>query len=216
MKKKRLFDVLLSSASLIALSPVLVGIGMTIRIKEGGPIFYAQTRLGQNEKPFNIYKFRTMSGGNADETRPTFETKRVTPLGHVLRNTKLDELPQLWNVLKGDMSLVGYRPRVPEGPLSLSIQFDDRSLYYKMKPGMTGVEQNANLVGPDVPHEETVRLVHDYNGKAPTLLRDIKIMTGTISAIWQNRVLGEKRTQASSPSIMGDVEVLTFLLHPPL
>ena len=112
---KRVYDVLLSLCGLVVLSPWLVLIAAIIKVTDRGSVFYRQTRIGLNGRPFQILKFRTMIAG-ADRSGPSVTRagdERITRIGRLLREAKLDELPQLWNVLKGEMSLVGPRPEVP-------------------------------------------------------------------------------------------------------
>ena len=112
---KRLFDIIISTMALLALSPLLLLIGVLVRIHSTGPAIFRQTRIGRNGRPFTLLKFRSMS--IQKQTAPAFTpgaTPRITRLGKWIRKTKTDELPQLWNVLVGDMSLVGPRPEVPE------------------------------------------------------------------------------------------------------
>jgi lipopolysaccharide/colanic/teichoic acid biosynthesis glycosyltransferase len=113
---KRIFDVAASSVGLIILSPFFILIAIAIILDSGGPIFFKQTRVGKNEAPFEIYKFRTMvSDAESRGMQLTVgQDPRITRVGAFLRKTKLDEFPQLFNVLKGDMSLVGPRPEVPK------------------------------------------------------------------------------------------------------
>src|SRR5215471_6047307 len=112
---KRYYDVFFSAVGLIVLSPLLLLIILVMKLTDRGPVFYRQKRVGQDGIPFNIWKFRTMVP-DADKHGPSVTgtgDKRITYLGRILRRTKLDELPQLWNVLRGEMSLVGPRPEVP-------------------------------------------------------------------------------------------------------
>jgi lipopolysaccharide/colanic/teichoic acid biosynthesis glycosyltransferase len=112
---KRLFDVLAAGAGLLVLSPLGILIALVVKLSDGGPVFFAQTRIGQFGKPFRIWKFRSMVV-NAEKLGVALtkeEDPRITRIGRLLRKTKLDELPQLWNVLVGDMSFVGPRPEVP-------------------------------------------------------------------------------------------------------
>lgn len=112
---KRLYDVFFSFCGLVLLAPLFVLIGTLVRLEDGGNIFYRQIRVGRGGREFLIYKFRTMTAA-AEQVGPAITKKgdtRVTRIGQILRKAKLDELPQLWNVLKGDMSLVGPRPEVP-------------------------------------------------------------------------------------------------------
>jgi lipopolysaccharide/colanic/teichoic acid biosynthesis glycosyltransferase len=114
MNSKRLFDLTCVIPSLIILSPLFLLIALWIKLDSRGSIFFLQTRIGQFGKPFNIIKFRTMYAAQAGLKLTIGYDARITPCGHFLRRYKLDELPQLFNVLKGDMSLVGPRPEVPE------------------------------------------------------------------------------------------------------
>src|SRR5688572_4472501 len=112
---KRVYDVVFSCCGLILLSPVFLLIALFVKITDGGKIFYWQTRIGRYGRPFRICKFRTMVP-EADQIGPSVTKDgdaRITKIGRILRRTKLDELPQLWNVLRGEMSLVGPRPEVP-------------------------------------------------------------------------------------------------------
>ena len=134
-KAKRLFDLIFSALGIIALSPLFVIIALSIKITGRGTVIYRQTRLGQRAVPFYLYKFRTMV---AEETQgPKFTTlddPRVTHVGRNLRRFKLDELPQLVNVLKGDMSFVGPRPELPEFAERFPDLFDKILV---VRPGIT-------------------------------------------------------------------------------
>src|SRR4051794_1621244 len=141
---KRVIDVAISSAALVVLAIPLGVIAALIRISSRGDVFYRQERMGLDGKPFMIYKFRSMYDGAEAETGPVFASEqdpRRTPLGKLLRRSNLDELPQLWNVLRGDMSIVGPRP---ERPLFVA-QFKDKipqyMLRHKVKAGITGWAQ---------------------------------------------------------------------------
>lgn len=111
---KRLSDLIISTVTLLVLSPLLLLIGVVVRAESTGPAVYKQIRVGKSGRPFTLFKFRSMSVSRAGG--PEFtpgQTARVTRFGRILRKSKLDELPQLWNVLVGDMSIVGPRPEVP-------------------------------------------------------------------------------------------------------
>ncbi len=114
MSKKRLFDMSCVIPGLIVLSPLLLVIALWVKVDSRGPVFFLQTRIGQHGKAFKIIKFRTMSQGKCGLKLTIGEDHRITRCGHFLRKYKLDELPQLINVLRGEMSLVGPRPEVPE------------------------------------------------------------------------------------------------------
>lgn len=132
---KRLFDIIASFFGLILISPVLLILSVLIKISMPGPVFFRQKRTGRYGNPFTMVKFRTMVVNNEPNTTSVLGDRRITPLGAVLRRYKLDELPELWNVLKGDMSLVGPRPDVPEYTQRLA---GEEKLILKLRPGITG------------------------------------------------------------------------------
>lgn len=132
---KYLFDRTASLFGLLALSSVLLVVAVLIRIKMGGPVIFRQRRVGRNGRLFTMYKFRSMTVNHSGSSVSVAGESRITPLGAKLRKYKLDELPELWNVLKGDMSLVGPRPDVPG--YADRLQGEDR-LVLKLRPGITG------------------------------------------------------------------------------
>lgn len=111
---KRIFDFASALLGLIIVSPLLVIVSIAVKLSSAGPVLFRQTRVGRKFQPFRIVKFRTMREGMHGPLITASGDKRVTPVGRLLRLTKIDELPQLWNVLVGDMSLVGPRPEIPE------------------------------------------------------------------------------------------------------
>lgn len=131
---KRAFDVAAAGAGLVILSPLLLIVAAVMKLADPGPVFFRQTRAGFGSKPFEIFKFRTMrvDGGGAQITSGS--DPRVTRLGRLLRKTKIDELPQLFNVLRGDMSVVGPRPEVPK---YVELFKDDYKVILAVKPGIT-------------------------------------------------------------------------------
>jgi lipopolysaccharide/colanic/teichoic acid biosynthesis glycosyltransferase len=139
LRAKRAFDVSFSFIGLLISSPVLILIYCVLKIHEGGQVIYSQERIGLAGKPFKIYKFRTMHK-NAENGTPMLAQKnddRLTPVGRFLREHHLDELPQLWNVLKGDMSFVGYRPE-RQFFIDQILEHDARYVsLYQMRPGIT-------------------------------------------------------------------------------
>ena len=135
MTLKYLFDRIFSLLGIIILSPVMLVVAVLIRVKMGSPVLFKQERVGKDGKLFTIFKFRTMEEGQDEFSISMTGDQRILPLGIKLRKYKLDELPQLWNVLKGKMSFVGPRPDVP-GYADL-LQGNDREML-KMRPGITG------------------------------------------------------------------------------
>ncbi|MEA3341976.1 MAG: sugar transferase, partial [Chloroflexota bacterium] len=107
---KRLFDLALALLALLLLSPLLALLALLVRLRLGAPVFFRQQRPGLHGEPFTIYKFRTMTGARDAQANPLPDVERLTPFGQFLRRASLDELPELFNVLKGEMSLVGPRP----------------------------------------------------------------------------------------------------------
>src|SRR5947207_8516848 len=133
---KRLYDFIFSFCGLILLSPLLLVISALVKLADGGPVLYRQVRVGQGGRSFRIFKFRTMVP-DADQAGPLLTRQgdaRITRIGAILRQTKLDELPQLWNVLKGEMSLVGPRPEVPR---YIQQYTPEQREILRCKPGIT-------------------------------------------------------------------------------
>ena len=131
---KRLFDIIASFAGLILLSPVIITVALLIKIRMPGPMIFKQVRTGRYGNPFTMYKFRTMvtdHGGNSVSVKGE---SRITSLGANLRKSKLDELPELWNILLGDMSIVGPRPDVPEYAEKLTVE---ERAFLNICPGLT-------------------------------------------------------------------------------
>jgi len=135
---KRIFDVAVSLLALLLLAPLLALVALAVRTRMGAPVIFRQWRPGHNEALFQILKFRTMREASSPAGRPLPDAERLTPLGKLLRGASLDELPELWNVLKGDMSLVGPRPLLPEYvPRYTPLQ----RRRHEVKPGITGWAQ---------------------------------------------------------------------------
>jgi lipopolysaccharide/colanic/teichoic acid biosynthesis glycosyltransferase len=135
---KRLIDFTVALVALIVASPVLLICALLIRLFIGKPVLFKQTRPGLNAKPFNMVKFRTMTNERDKHGNLLPDEKRLTRLGKLLRSTSLDELPELWNVLKGDMSLVGPRPLLME---YLDLYTDEQARRHEARPGITGWAQ---------------------------------------------------------------------------
>ena len=135
---KRVMDIMGAIIGLALLAPVLLVVWLMIRCKMGSPVLFRQTRPGVNGRPFKMIKFRTMRDANAHGGRPLPDAERLTSLGLFLRSSSLDELPELWNVLKGDMSLVGPRPLLIE---YLPLYSPEQARRHDVRPGVTGWAQ---------------------------------------------------------------------------
>lgn len=140
---KRLFDFSAALVGLILTSPVMAVVAIIIRRTSPGPALFIQTRMGRNEVPFQCYKFRTMAAGTPDVASHHASTAWITPVGRWLRACKLDELPQLLNVIKGEMSLVGPRPCLPSQAEMISER--RKQGVFSVRPGITGSAQLAGI-----------------------------------------------------------------------
>lgn len=135
---KRFFDIVVSAIALILLSPIIAIVAWKISRKLGSPVLFCQVRPGLNGKPFTMIKFRTMRDAVDKNGNSLPDSERMTPFGNFLRSTSLDELPELWNVLKGDMSLVGPRPLLME---YLPLYSKEQARRHEVRPGVTGWAQ---------------------------------------------------------------------------
>jgi len=135
---KHTFDLIASAAGLLVTWPVLMAVALALRLRLGKPVLFRQTRPGLHGRPFTLYKFRTMNDVRNEEGNPLSDEQRLTSLGRGLRKSSLDELPELWNVLKGDMSLVGPRPLLME---YLPRYTREQFRRHNVKPGITGWAQ---------------------------------------------------------------------------
>ena len=135
---KRILDVAISAAGLLLLSPVLIITALLVRVKLGSPVIFNQERPGLNGKIFKMYKFRTMTDERDNEGKLLPDEQRLTHFGKILRSTSLDELPELWNILKGDMSLIGPRPLLVK---YLPLYNERQSHRHDVRPGITGYAQ---------------------------------------------------------------------------
>jgi len=135
---KRIFDAIASALLLLTLWPLLIAIAIGVRLSSPGPILFRQTRVGREGKLFTLIKFRSMHCWPADSLVTWDEDPRVFPFGRLLREYHLDELPQIWNVLRGDMSLVGPRPTIPE---QVALYTERQRQRLSVRPGITGLAQ---------------------------------------------------------------------------
>ena len=185
---KRLIDIVGAAFGLLLLSPLLIAVAAIIKLTSAGPVFFRQERTGLDNKPFQILKFRSMYTDRCDlsgVTQTVADDPRVTPIGRIIRKTNIDELPQLINVLWGDMSLVGPRPHVP-GMLAAGVRYEELVLGYErrhaMRPGITGLAQANGLRGPTFEVEPSVmRVVRDIEYiRDFSVWLDIRILLRTV------------------------------------
>ena len=174
---KRLLDFILSLFAIIILSPVLLIVALLIRIKLGSPVIFKQKRPGLNEKIFTLYKFRTMTDAKDEQGNLLPDEIRLTKFGKLLRSTSLDELPELFNILKGDMSIVGPRPLLVR---YLPLYNEHQKHRHDVRPGFTGYAQcnGRNAISWEEKFDLDV-----YYTKNLTLFMDIKIIIKTIKVV---------------------------------
>jgi lipopolysaccharide/colanic/teichoic acid biosynthesis glycosyltransferase len=197
---KRAFDILVSVAGLIILLPLLLLVATAIKLDSSGPVFFRQWRVGRRFRRFGIYKFRTMIDDAFDRGLPITvgQDSRITRVGKILRKTKIDELPQLVNVLKGDMSLVGPRPEVPR---YVELFRPDYEHILKVRPGLTDLaslkySDEASILGQSANPErdyvarllpDKIRLAKEYIQRS-SLLFDVKLIVETIIKLFGHRI----------------------------
>lgn len=167
---KRLLDIIISFCSLVILSPIFLIVAILVRIKLGSPIIFKQERPGKNEKIFKLYKFRTMSNKTDENGNLLPESERLTKFGKVLRSISLDELPELFNILKGDMSLIGPRPLLVK---YLPYYNEKEKHRHDVRPGLTGLAQinGRNALNWEDRFEYDIQYVNNIS-----FISDIKIL----------------------------------------
>ncbi len=192
---KRIFDVVVSLGAIIALSPLLIVTALAVKLTSPGPILFRQARLGRDARPFDILKFRSMRAELSDHAASQLTQKddpRVTRVGAFIRRTSIDELPQLFNVLKGDMSIVGPRPHAAGARAADSLYWEVDSRYWArhcIKPGITGLAQIRGHRGTTDAHEDLLlRLQSDLEYVTDwSVSRDIRIMLATVAVLVHHR-----------------------------
>ncbi len=172
---KRAFDVAVCALFLVAFSPILLLIIVVIRLQSPGDAIFAQIRVGKNGRPFTCYKLRTMHSGTANLPTHQVQASAVTALGEYLRRFKIDEIPQLWNVLIGDMSLVGPRPCLPS---QIELVEARRSLgVLEVRPGITGL---AQVSGVDMSDANRLAEIDAQYVRSRSLLGDFGLILATL------------------------------------
>jgi lipopolysaccharide/colanic/teichoic acid biosynthesis glycosyltransferase len=170
---KRLFDLLVATGALLLLSPLIAIVALLVRLRMGPPVLFRQVRPGWQERPFTVLKFRTMRQPRSQEELLQPDGERLTPLGRLLRRLSLDELPQLWNVVRGDMSLVGPRPLLTE---YLERYTAEQHRRHSVRPGITGWAQVRGR--QDIPFSKRLELDVWYVDHR-SLALDMKILLMT-------------------------------------
>jgi sugar transferase EpsL len=193
---KRIFDVVLTFIAFLILSPLLVAIAIMIRFVIGRPILFAQTRPGMNGRPFTLYKFRTMADARNADGKLLPDADRLTPLGRFLRSTSLDELPELINILKGDMSIVGPRPLLMQYLERYTLEQTKR---HDVKPGLTGWAQinGRNAISWEEKFKMDVWYVDNHS-----FWLDLKIIALTIKKVLTREGISADG-EATMPEFLG-------------
>lgn len=178
---KRSIDILVAGTALVILSPVIAATALAVALALGRPVLFRQTRPGLGGRPFTLIKFRTMLDAHDAEGRPLSEADRLTRFGQFLRSTSLDELPELWNVLRGEMSLVGPRPLLIK---YLDLYTPEQARRHEVRPGLTGWSQvnGRNAVTWAQRFADDVWYVDNRS-----LLLDLKILLMTILQVFRRR-----------------------------
>ena len=186
---KRLFDICISGIALLVLSPVLLVLCVLIRTKLGSPILFRQERPGKDEKIFTLCKFRTMTDARDEKGELLPDDVRLTKFGKLLRATSLDELPELWNILKGDMSLIGPRPLLVS---YLPYYTEEERLRHSVRPGLTGLAQvsGRNYIDWDNRLKKDVEYVKNLS-----FMMDMKVIFMTIKVVLGHSDVAENTNQ---------------------
>jgi sugar transferase EpsL len=186
MACKRMLDITGALTALLLLSPVMVVVALIIWLTMGRPILFRQLRPGLYERPFTLIKFRTMVEAPFSTVDPSTDAARLTRVGILLRRLSLDELPQLWNVLKGEMSLVGPRPLLME---YLSRYTAEQAKRHLMKPGITGLAQvnGRNAIAWEQKFQWDVLYVEQWS-----LWLDLKILLSTVAKVFRREGISQK------------------------
>lgn len=183
---KRILDFILSLIALIVLSPVLLVVAILVRIKLGSPIIFKQQRPGKDEKIFTLYKFRTMTDKKDENGNLLSDSERLTKFGKVLRSTSLDELPELVNILKGDMSIVGPRPLLVE---YLPLYSEEQKHRHDVRPGLTGLAQvsGRNSLSWEEKFNDDLQYI-----KHITFFEDVKIIFMTVAKVFKREGIAQE------------------------
>lgn len=174
---KRLLDIVIASIALVLLSPLYAYVAYKVKKNLGSPVLFRQVRPGLHGKPFEMIKFRTMKDAIDERGNPLPDSERLTPFGKMLRSSSLDEMPELWNVIKGDMSIVGPRPLLME---YLPLYNKEQAKRHEVRPGMTG---HAQVNGRNAISWEQKFKLDTWYVENRSLWLDFKIMLQTVKKV---------------------------------
>jgi len=190
---KRLLDIILSLIALVVLSPVLLVIALLISINLGSPVIFSQDRPGKDGKIFKLYKFRSMTDERNELGELLPDSERLPKFGRILRSTSLDELPELWNILKGDMSIVGPRPLLTQ---YLTLYNKEQKRRHEVRPGLTGYAQinGRNSLN----WEDRFKYDVEYVEKV-SFVMDLKIVLLTVKKVFIKEGISSETSQTMEP-----------------
>ena len=200
---KRILDIILSLIALIILSPLMLILYILVRIKLGKPAIFKQQRPGKNEKIFTLYKFRTMTDEKDEDGKLLPDEQRLTKFGKTLRSTSLDELPELINIIKGDMAIVGPRPLLVE---YLELYNEEQRHRHDVRPGLTGLAQVSGR--NSITWEEKFKDDLDYIENI-FFLRDVKIILKTFKKVFKRDGISSE-TAATMEEFLGSEKIKTI------
>ena len=195
---KRILDIILSGFALVVLSPVLLILAILVRMKLGSPVIFKQRRPGRIEKKtgreriFTLYKFRSMSNAKNEKGEMLPDDVRLTHFGKILRSTSLDELPELWNIFKGDMSIVGPRPQLVKDLVFMSADIRRRHM---VRPGLTGLAQAKGRNG--ISWDEKFRYDLEYVSHI-SFINDVKIIFLTVASVLKREGITEEGSETAT------------------
>lgn len=195
---KRLLDIILSGLALVILSPILLILAILVKTKLGSPVIFKQRRPGRidkktgRERIFTLYKFRSMSDAKNEKGELLPDDVRLTHFGKILRSTSLDELPELWNIFKGDMSIVGPRPQLVKDLVFMS---DDIRRRHMVRPGLTGLAQAKGRNG--ISWDEKFRYDLEYVSHI-SFINDVKIIFLTVASVLKREGITEEGSETAT------------------
>ena len=196
---KRAFDIIASLGLIVLLSPIMVLVAIGVLLDVGSPVLFRQARPGLGGRPFTLYKFRTMRGAHSGESAVHTDEQRLTRFGRWLRATSLDELPELWNVLRGDMSLVGPRPLLMR---YLPLYTPEQMRRHDVRPGLTGW---AQVNGRNALSWEDKFALDTWYVDHRSMALDLKILLMTVGAVFRRHGISHEN-EATMPEFRGSAE----------